>query len=66
MDWYLRLTREKEDLDDKRRRLGEFLDSDGSKSLDEMDIALLSLQLQTMETYIRILNMRLEKGRRYD
>lgn len=55
----LRVIEEKAELDDKIERLSNFLQVD--HDIAEIDIQLLSLQLQTMSHYSAILSIRIKR-----
>lgn len=50
---------ELEELNEKMRKLGNFLESDKTQSLSRVSYELLCVQLQTMKTYASILEKRL-------
>ena len=58
-DFIERLIEEQKQLEVKIEKLKAFLQSDSSNKIDPIQLALLSIQLPTMEGYLRCLNERL-------
>ena len=60
-DFKTRLTKEREELAERTKKLEDFLLSDKSNELLEIDqfqLAFLGIQLQAMKTYLRCLDER--------
>ncbi len=58
-DFKERLEEERLKLTEKTEKLEEFLQSDNSNEIDQIQLALLGIQLPSMKTYLRCLDERL-------
>jgi hypothetical protein len=56
---YDRLIQEKQDLDEKREKLVNFLESDKIEQIDSVQISLLNIQSQIMLAYSQVLTERI-------
>ena len=60
-DFKKRLDQEQCDLEDKIVKLYDFLDSEKTKEINEVQLVLLKIQVAAMETYNQCLVARLER-----
>ena len=58
-DFKERLSEEQVQLEDKITKLESFLNSDKSNDIDQIQLALLGIQLPAMKTYLRCLDERI-------
>ena len=54
-DFLIRLKEEKKELDKKRESLREFIKSDKFQEIDNVQMTLLNIQIEAMNTYGQIL-----------
>ena len=54
-DYLIRLKEEKKELDKKRESLREFMKSDKFQEIDPVQMTLLNIQIEAMNTYGQIL-----------
>ncbi len=60
-DFKTRLIEEKNELIEKTEKLGTFLNSENSKTIDEFQLTMLNIQLSAMQTYYGCLEARVNK-----
>ena len=58
-DFKTRLLEEKDQLEEKVEKLEAFLQSNKSNEIDQIQLALLGIQLPAMKTYLRCLDERI-------
>jgi hypothetical protein len=58
-NWYERLLNEKSSLDEKIKKLNNFLGGDKSNTVNPDEVVLLRLQLKYMKLYANALNLRI-------
>ena len=61
-DYLIRLKDEKKELDKKRESLREFIKSDKFKEIDPVQMTLLNIQIEAMNTYGQILLERIVRS----
>jgi hypothetical protein len=59
--YYSRLVVEKEELDERRENLNNFLESDRINSIDPVQMSLLNIQSMAMLTYSQVLAERIAR-----
>ena len=57
-DFKTRLTKEREELAERTKKLEDFMVSDKSNEIDQFQLAFLGIQLLAMKTYLRCLDER--------